>query len=152
ATPVNPANGGDGRNIETGSALNTPIPFHLDPRSQRNIQGLEPAVQQAAVGFIRKAKEAGFDIKITSGNRSYAEQNDLFAQGRTRPGPIVTDARGGYSHHNFGLAFDVTLFKNGAIVKDAKEYAKLAPIAASCGLKWGGNWNTMKGDNDHFEW
>ena len=38
--------------------------------------------------------------------RSFDEQNHLYAQGRTKPGKIVTYAKGGQSYHNFGLAFE----------------------------------------------
>lgn len=41
-----------------------------------------------------------------SGYRSVAEQNELHAQGRTKPGKIVTNAKGGESFHNFGIAAD----------------------------------------------
>ena len=46
---------------------------------------------------------------ITQGFRSTAQQDALFAQGRTTPGAIMTKAKGGQSAHNFGLAVDVTL-------------------------------------------
>jgi peptidoglycan L-alanyl-D-glutamate endopeptidase CwlK len=41
-----------------------------------------------------------------SGFRSVDEQNELYAQGRTKPGAIVTKAKGGQSNHNFGIAID----------------------------------------------
>lgn len=44
----------------------------------------------------------------TFGTRTYEEQNALYAQGRTTPGKIVTNARGGQGAHNFGLATDST--------------------------------------------
>ena len=54
-----------------------------------------------------------FDCKIISGSRTYAEQNVIDAQGRTTPGKIVSNAKGGQSLHNFGIAWDVGIFKNG---------------------------------------
>ena len=47
--------------------------------------------------------------------RTIKEQNDLYAQGRTKPGKIVTNAKGGQSYHNYGLAIDIVLLvdKNG---------------------------------------
>lgn len=41
--------------------------------------------------------------------RTFAEQDALYAQGRTKPGSIVTYAKGGQSYHNFGLAVDIVL-------------------------------------------
>jgi peptidoglycan L-alanyl-D-glutamate endopeptidase CwlK len=45
--------------------------------------------------------------------RTFAEQDALFAQGRTKPGKIVTKAKGGLSYHNYGLAIDVVLVLDG---------------------------------------
>lgn len=41
--------------------------------------------------------------------RTFAEQDGIYAQGRTKPGPVVTYARAGQSYHNYGLAIDVVL-------------------------------------------
>jgi peptidoglycan LD-endopeptidase CwlK len=46
-------------------------------------------------------------VLITQGERTWAEQDALYAQGRTAPGNIVTKARSGYSQHNYGLAVDL---------------------------------------------
>lgn len=48
-------------------------------------------------------------IRLAYTLRSYGEQNELYAQGRTKPGKIVTKAKGGESAHNFGCAFDIVL-------------------------------------------
>jgi peptidoglycan L-alanyl-D-glutamate endopeptidase CwlK len=44
--------------------------------------------------------------------RTFSEQDGLFAQGRTKPGKIVTNAKGGQSYHNYGLAVDIVLLKD----------------------------------------
>lgn len=69
-------------------------------RSESNIVRLLPEVQPIARALVQKAAQSGIQIKIISGLRSFAEQNELYAQGRTKPGPIVTNVRGGYSNHN----------------------------------------------------
>jgi peptidoglycan L-alanyl-D-glutamate endopeptidase CwlK len=58
---------------------------------------------------------AKMPIVLTSGWRSPAEQDRLYAQGRTKPGKKVTNARGGASKHNFGKAIDVAPLKAGKI-------------------------------------
>lgn len=45
--------------------------------------------------------------------RTFAEQDALYAQGRTKPGPIVTKASAGLSYHNYGLAIDIALIIDG---------------------------------------
>jgi len=82
-----------------------------DSRSEGNIATLLPRVRPFARALIEKAANQGIIIKVTSSTRSFAEQDELFAQGRTKPGKRVSNARGGFSNHNFGLAFDVTIFK-----------------------------------------
>ncbi len=66
----------------------------VDDRSERVIATLLPEVQPYARALIAKAAASGIVIKVLSGLRTYDEQNDLYAQGRTKPGSIVTNARG----------------------------------------------------------
>src|SRR5881397_2564020 len=75
--------------------------YKVDDRSERLIATLLPEVQPYARALIAKAAANGITIRVISGLRTYDEQNDLYAQGRTEPGKIVTNARGGYSNHNF---------------------------------------------------
>lgn len=93
-----------------------------------------------------------FPIRITQGFRTYAQQDALYAQGRTAAGPRVTDAEGGQSAHNFGYAVDVaplnadfTIDWNG---KDAK-WAEILAKAPSCGLAEGATWRTFP-DEPHL--
>lgn len=73
----------------------------LDERSERCIASLHPQVQPLARQLVKIAAEHGVEIRVISGNRTYEEQNVLFAQGRTTAGKIVTRAQGGWSNHNF---------------------------------------------------
>lgn len=79
-------------------------------------------------------------IEFSGGYRSIAEQNELYAQGRTAPGQKVTNAKGGYSQHNFGIAAD--FFKNvkGHAYDDDAFFARVGKLAQSVGLGWGGTW------------
>ncbi len=126
----------------------------FDPRSEKNIATLIPKAQAAARAFLERARAAlaphGVDVRIISGTRSYAEQNALYAQGRTKPGPKVTNARGGYSNHNFGVAWDVGLFKGTQYLGESPLYKTLGPIGEALGLEWGGRWRTMR-DEPHYE-
>lgn len=48
-------------------------------------------------------------VRFSHTIRTWPEQDGLYAQGRTKPGPIVTYSRGGESYHNYGLASDTVL-------------------------------------------
>lgn len=117
-------------------------------RSEKVIGTLLPEVQPKARALIHAAAAHGIHIEATSGYRSYDEQDELYAQGRTKPGTIVTNARGGYSSHNFGTAFDVTVFEGLAPKWDGPEYATVGQLGKEIGLSWGGDWNNP--DESHF--
>jgi peptidoglycan LD-endopeptidase CwlK len=122
--------------------------FHA--RSETNILTLNITAQKAARNFLAKMKAAGLDIRIISGTRTYAEQDVIFAQGRTRPGKIVTNAKGGQSNHNFGIAWDIGVFDSkGNYLPESPLYAKTAELGLAKGLEWGGNWK--KPDRPHFQ-
>src|SRR3712207_6669181 len=70
----------------------------VDSRSEKVIATLQPQVRPYARALVQKAAALGINIKVISGLRTYAEQNALYAQGRTKSGRIVTNARGGYSN------------------------------------------------------
>jgi peptidoglycan L-alanyl-D-glutamate endopeptidase CwlK len=99
--------------------------------------------------------------------RTFAEQNALFAQGRTRlfdsSGKrlgVVTKARGGQSVHNYGLALDIVLIKDNRTAswednvdfdRDGKaDWMEVVNILKSNGWEWGGDWKSFK-DKPHFE-
>lgn len=122
----------------------------VDPRSETNIKTLHPRVQPLARALVHEAALQGITIKVTSGTRSYAEQDALYEQGRSKPGRIVTNARAGFSNHNFGLAFDVTIFDGPNPVWESPGYKAVGAIGTALGLSWGGNWQSMV-DEPHFE-
>ena len=122
----------------------------VDPRSEKVIATLQPQVRPYARALVQKAASVGINIKVISGLRTYAEQNELYAKGRTKPGRIVTNARGGYSNHNFGIAFDVGVFDGSSYVPASPRYKGVGARGVELGLGWGGNWKTIK-DEPHFQ-
>jgi peptidoglycan L-alanyl-D-glutamate endopeptidase CwlK len=129
----------------------------FDTRSEGNIRTQLPQTQRAARGFLERAKQlTGFDVRIISGTRTYAEQDVLYRKGRFgNPPPKVTNAQGGESNHNFGIAWDVGIFKDGHYLtgdtpSEANTYKKLAELALGSELEWGGNWTTFK-DMPHYQ-
>ena len=89
-------------------------------------------------------------LKIICGTRSYTEQNALYAQGRTRSGPKVTNAPAGYSLHNFGIAWDICLFNGPVPLWDSPLYAECAKIGKAQGLECGAFWKTFT-DEPHYQ-
>lgn len=120
----------------------------FDPRTESVIATLLPKAQAKAREFM---KVAGPTCKLLSGTRTYAEQDAIFSHR-----PIVTRARGGQSNHNFGIAWDVGIFKDGHYLTgsthaEEKEYDALAVgIKVHVqGLEWGGDWKSIM-DKPHY--
>jgi len=122
----------------------------VDARSEKNIATLLPEVRPIARALVQKAAQNGIQIRIISGLRSYAEQDDLYAKGRTTPGDKVTNVRGGYSNHNFGIAFDVGVFEGAKYLSESVKYKAVGVLGMDLGLEWGGNWKTLV-DEPHFQ-
>ena len=128
--------------------FNSPEP--VGTRSEKVIATLLPPVQKLARALIQKSADNGIRIKIISGMRTFEEQEELYAKGRTAPGNIVTKARGGYSNHNFGIAFDVGVFEGSSYLADSPKYKAVGVLGMELGLDWGGNWKTIT-DQPHFQ-
>ncbi len=122
----------------------------VDSRSEKVIATLLPEVQPIARALIQKSVEMGINIKIISGLRTYEEQDALYAQGRTTPGNIVTNARGRHSNHNFGIAFDVGMFEGNKYLPESTKYKVVGALGMDLGLEWGGNWKSIV-DQPHFQ-
>jgi peptidoglycan L-alanyl-D-glutamate endopeptidase CwlK len=108
---------------------------------------LKLTTEQAIQEFDRRCAEfeaamraAGSPVKCTDGYRSIDEQNRLYAQGRTKPGRIVTKARGGESPHNYHLAKDYCFKLPHGAVSWAGDWRLFGKTAKDCGLEWGGGW------------
>jgi len=130
-------------------------------KSASRLEGLHPVVKQKAEQLIDEAYKAGVPILITQGFRSIEYQNQLYAQGRSKPGPIVTNAKGGRSFHNYGLAIDFALLmpdgKNVSwdTARDAdkdgqRDWFEIAGIGKKLGFEWGGDWERFI-DMPHFQ-
>ena len=106
-------------------------------KAEKKLVGVHPVVATKARQLIEQAYREGINVIITQGLRTIEEQNELYAQGRTKPGKIVTNAKGGYSYHNFGLAFDFAILKDDGSVSwnvDDK-WKRVGAIGKSLGLE-----------------
>ncbi|MFA6509921.1 MAG: M15 family metallopeptidase [Candidatus Peribacteraceae bacterium] len=122
----------------------------------RKIDDLIPAMRMKAAMFAAKMASEGVPFIITCTRRTQAEQDELYARGRTKPGRKVTWTR--KSRHIDGEAFDICICKDGVPQWDGKvdvdldgvpDYFEAGQIGESCGLVWGGRWKSP--DFPHFE-
>lgn len=88
----------------------------MDKATIERISHLHPKLREECTAIIEYLITQGINIRITQGLRNIAEQDALYAQGRTKSGPIVTNAKGGTSFHNYGLAIDFCLLHSNGDV------------------------------------
>ncbi len=136
---------------EQSDLIKTEI-MEFDFRTEKNIRTLTLETQKEARLFMQKVLAADISTKIISGTRTYAEQNRLFKQGRYgNPGPIITNARGGRSNHNFGIAWDIGIFtESGGYITEGSYYDMAAEAGMSRTIEWGGNWTAFV-DKPHYQ-
>jgi len=118
----------------------------------RTITDLHPKLQEKIQILATKCKEQGLIIGIGECLRTIEEQDALYAQGRTKPGKIVTNAKGSTysSQHQWGVAFD--FYRNdgtGAFNESGQFFERVGAVGKSLGLGWGGDWTTFK-DRPHL--
>jgi peptidoglycan L-alanyl-D-glutamate endopeptidase CwlK len=127
----------------------------MDARSEAALATVDPSLASAVRAAATKLEALGTYILVVSGLRTSSEQEALYAQGRTTPGHIVTNAKAGQSMHNYGLAVDVVPYLSGpagALNWNAgtEQYAAMVSALKAEGLGWGGDWVHFK-DEDHFQ-
>lgn len=124
--------------------------------NSRDVNHLHPKVKTMALTFLNACSRRGFDVIVTSTYRDNESQNALYAQGRSLPGPKVTNAKGGESFHNYKVALDVVPLRNGKPVwnttgLDAALWEEIGKIGESCGFEWAGRWKSFK-EMAHFQY
>ena len=111
---------------------------------------LHPDLRTKCQELIKKCKTKGIEIIISQTLRTKAEQDAIYAQGRTKPGKIVSNVRYPNSMHCWGVAFDVAVIRGGKAVWDVPAYKPVGTLGESLGLTWGGRWQNFP-DAPHFE-
>ncbi|OEC01180.1 peptidoglycan L-alanyl-D-glutamate endopeptidase [Lysinibacillus sphaericus] len=114
----------------------------------RDLAELLPVAQTACRLLFQQCYKAGIqNIFVTETYRSQARQNYLYAQGRTRPGKIVTWTL--TSNHTSRLAWDIAVAPPKPLY-DVDTLTKVGAIARKLGITWGGDW-ARRIDRPHFE-
>jgi peptidoglycan L-alanyl-D-glutamate endopeptidase CwlK len=123
----------------------------------RGIDKLHPELQLCVNKFLAECKKQGLKVLVTETLRTSEEQEELYAQGRTNPGNIVTNARGYQSPHAWGVAFDFCRNEKGREYDNSDgffefvgEIAKTIFDGTEYDLFWGGDFKSFV-DKPHIE-
>jgi peptidoglycan L-alanyl-D-glutamate endopeptidase CwlK len=129
----------------------------FDARSELNIKSLSPDAQALCRKWLKACRDKGLPMVVICGTRTFGEQQALYNQGRTKPGPVVTKAKPGQSFHNFGAAWDAVAFEGvsefggvGQPQWNSNAMHTAGHIALDLGLDWGGAWKGFK-DVPHYQ-
>jgi len=132
------------------------LPIMGNMINSRSLSDLLPPARQRADAFLAACASEGIELLVTSTYRDHASQAALYAQGRTIPGNIVTNARPGQSYHNWRVALDVVPIRAGKPVwgttgVDGQLWGRVGAIGESCGLEWAGRWKSFR-EFAHFQY
>lgn len=120
--------------------------------NSRDIHRLRPDVAANCRKWLERCGAAGLNVLITNTVRDQEYQEALYAQGRTKPGSIVTNGRVPTFHADTaGLAFDFCENVRGHEYDDEGFFKKAAAIAKEMGFSWGGDWKSFP-DSPHIQW
>lgn len=129
----------------------------MDSISEQRLQELWSLLADIGRNLILTLEAQGIEARIVQGLRSWQQQDGLWQQGRETAGPIVTDAKGGYSWHNFGMAFDLCPSMYGPEViykpdwnEQHSTWKKMEQLGISLGLTSGATWKRLV-DSPHFQ-
>lgn len=128
-----------------------------DPRSRNCLLTLHPLAAEVAAAHLETIRDGRLApiVRIISGRRSWPEQARLYAQGRTEPGPRVTNARAGQSFHNYGLGWDIALFDadgrymTGRLAREREAYREAAAVRRN-DVTWGGLFTNSDPPHYHY--
>ncbi|HEX8922139.1 MAG TPA: peptidoglycan-binding protein [Pyrinomonadaceae bacterium] len=124
----------------------------MNTSSENRLKKVNPELASRIRAVVAALAQGGIQIEVVQGLRTFEEQDNLYKQGRTKPGPVVTHARGGQSNHNYGLAVDVVPFTDGKPNWNAPNsvWVAIGAEGAKLGLEWGGNWKKFI-DKPHLQ-
>lgn len=143
--------------------------------NSRDPKLLAPDVYPKYLHFEKRCKEEGIDFVVTCTYRNDEAQTELYAQGRTKPGRIVTNAKAGQSLHNAvggdgqpaARAFDIVVMRHGKPIwgtsgdgidddpsdddrDDLELWQRAGLIGEECGFEWAGRWKSFR-EFPHFQ-
>lgn len=118
----------------------------------RDISRLRSDVAANCRAFTQRCAAEGLPVLVVETVRDLEYQASLYAQGRTKPGKIVTNQKTPSFHWDkVALAFDICKNVKGHEYDDADFFRRCGAIGKEMGFTWGGDWKSLP-DRPHFQW
>lgn len=126
------------------------------------LNGVHPSLVLIVMRVLDTMATYGFPMFVTHGVRTVEKQQALYAQGRTTPGKVVTNADGvtSLSYHQlwsdgWGHAVDCAFLDDPDTLKietydDAQPWEVYGVLAEHLGARWGGRFKSLQ-DRPHLE-
>ncbi|ASI35272.1 MULTISPECIES: M15 family metallopeptidase [unclassified Exiguobacterium] len=120
-----------------------------------SVKGMDADVVTITRSVIKELAPQQIYVGVAQSYRTKQEQDALYAVGRTRPGKIVTYARGGQSNHNFGVAVDLFCYSSDGtraefLAPPDKRLSRIVAAMKQRQMEWGGDWTPFR-DYPHFQ-
>lgn len=119
--------------------------------ADRRWERIDPQLQRRVLAVYQVMHDQyGYRMALVEGYRSAERQAELAREGK------ATRAGAGRSCHQYGLAVDSALLRDGRLQWDMRDpwvregYYLYGRLAQEAGLEWGGSWRSLK-DYVHVE-
>lgn len=125
----------------------------MDAISKARLQLINPRLAQLIGQMAEMLALENIEFRVTQALRSWDEQDKLYAEGRSVPGRVITNAPGGHSWHNFGLAVDLAIVQSDGSIDWNPEHPawkRMIQVGEMLGLLSGSTFRTFP-DNPHFQ-
>jgi peptidoglycan L-alanyl-D-glutamate endopeptidase CwlK len=126
----------------------------MDPASEARLALVNPQLASKIRLLATLLDDEGIHIRVTQGLRSWNDQQKLYAQGRTTPGKIVTNAAPGHSWHELGMACDVAPFDSSGQPDwnvSHPAWKRIVGLGESLGMYSGDEFAHCPKDDAHFQ-
>lgn len=124
--------------LKTKNLLETIVGLYKRLLSFNSKTGCLPRVERGIKAVLNEMELLGYPMRVTEGYRTFERQDQLYAQGRTTSGSIVTNAKGGESMHNYRVACDFVFLKEGYNATQ-NLWETFGAVGKKHGFEWGGS-------------
>lgn len=128
----------------------------MNDKTKERLAELTPEFKAIVAALLQAGYLNGMSPQISCAFRSPDEQDELYTQGRAKPGRKITNSKRYQSLHNYRLAVDLFFLRDGKATFLEDDYRTLWNLACKAkldakGLQWSGNWSGSFKETAHWQ-